>query len=100
MQDFRFLTILKILRLLQVFVVSLKEAKRTFLTPERTTLKKKIIFNHQVRPQGSCMQNFKFLASQEVLHLLQVLAVSFKEAKRTVLTPERMTLKDKSSLII
>ena len=95
-----FISILKILHLLQVFVVSLKEAKRTFLTPERTTLKKKIIFNHQVRPQGSCMQNFKFLASQEVLHLLQVLAVSFKEAKRTVLTPERMTMKDKSSLII
>ena len=46
------------------------------------------------------MQNFKFLASQEVLHLLQVLDVSFKEAKRTVLTPERMTMKDKSSLII
>ena len=36
-----FISILKILHLLQIFVVSLKEAKRTFLTPERTTLKKK-----------------------------------------------------------
>ena len=25
------------------------------------------IINHLVRPQGSCMQNVKFLASQEVL---------------------------------
>ena len=39
------------------------------------------------------MQNFKFLASQEVLHLLQVFAASLKEAKRTFLPPERMTLK-------
>ena len=38
------------------------------------------------------MQNFKFQASQEVLHLLQVFAVSLKEARRTFLTPERMTL--------
>ena len=38
------------------------------------------------------MQNFKFLARQEVLNLLQVFAVSLKEAKMTFLIPERITL--------
>ena len=36
------------------------------------------------------MQNFKFLACQEVLCLLQVFDVSLKEAKGTFLTPARM----------
>ena len=34
------------------------------------------------------MQNFKFVASQEVRHLLRVFAVSLKEAKSTFLIPK------------
>ena len=41
--------------------------------------------------QESCMKYFKLLASQEVLHLLQIFAVSLKEAKMTFLIPERIT---------
>ena len=37
------------------------------------------------------MKYFKLLASQEVLHLLQIFAVSLKEAKMTFLIPERIT---------
>ena len=34
--------------------------------------------------QGTCIKNFKFLPSQEVLHLLTVFDASLKEAKRMV----------------
>ena len=46
------------------------------------------------------MKNVKSLASQEVLHLFLVFAVSLKEAKKTFLTPVWMTLINCSSLII
>ena len=49
------------------------------------------IINHLVRPQGTFISNFKFLASQEVLLLLQVFGASLKEAKGTFLIPEKMT---------
>ena len=58
-----------------------------------------IIF-HLARPQATCISNFKFLASQEVLFLLQVFAVSLKEAKGTFLTPAKMIATFCSSLII
>ena len=48
------------------------------------------INNHLVRPQESCIKNFKFLPIQEVLHLLTVLDASLKEAKMTFLIPERI----------
>ena len=44
--------------------------------------------------RGSCMQTFKFLASQEVFD------VSIKEAKTMFLIPARMTLIIFSPLII
>ena len=46
------------------------------------------------------IQNFKFLASHEVLHLLTVFDVSLKEAKMTFLIPARMNLINLSSFII
>ena len=48
------------------------------------------INNQLVGPQASRNQNFKFLASQEVLHLLTVFDASLKEAKMTFLIPERI----------
>jgi len=47
--------------------------------------------NNLIRPKEGCVQIFRFLASQEVLRLLQVFIVSLKEAKRTFLTRARMT---------
>ena len=63
-------------------------------------LDKFFIINYLVVYQGSCTQNFKFLASQEVLRLLLVFDVSLKEAKMTFLIPARMNLINLSSLII
>ena len=60
-----------------------------FLIPARMTL----INNQLVGPQATCITNFKFLASQEVLFLLQVFAVSLKEAKGTFLTPAKIISK-------
>ena len=58
------------------------------------------INSHLVGPQASCIQYFKFLASQKVLYLLTVFDASLKEAKTTFLIPTRMTLINLSSLII
>ena len=63
-------------------------------------LDKFFIINYLVVYQGSCTQNFKFLASQEVLRLLLVFDVSLKEAKMTFLISARMNLINFSSLII
>ena len=87
MQNFKFLACQEVLCLLQVFDVSLKEAKGTFLTPARMEFEIFFIFNDLFMSQGSCMQNFKFLACQEVARLLQVFDASLKEAKGTFLTP-------------
>ena len=85
--NFKFLASQEVLLLLQVFGASLKEAKGTFLIPEKMTSMIFLIINHLVRPQGTFISNFKFLASQEVLFLLQVFDASLKEAKGTFLTP-------------
>ena len=69
MQNFEFLASQEIFRLLQVFIVSLKEAKRTFLTPAKMTSMLFFSINHLLRPQESCMQNFRFLAGREVLRI-------------------------------
>ena len=58
------------------------------------------INNHLVRPQESCIQNFKFLPIQEVTHLLIVFDASLKEAKMTFLIPDRMIFILFSSIII
>jgi hypothetical protein len=39
--------------------------------------------------KGNCMSSFSLLDAQEVLHLLHVSIMCFKEAKRTFLTPVR-----------
>ena len=80
--------------------VSLKEAKETFLIPEKMTSLIFLIINHLVRPQGIFISNFKFLAIQEVLFLLQVFDASLKEAKGTFLTPEGMTSMKFASFLI
>ena len=98
--NFKFLASQKVLLFLQVFAVSLKEAKGTFLTPAKMISMIFFILDHLVIPQATCISNFKFQASQEVLLLLQVFAVSFKESKGTFLTPAKMTLMNFSSLII
>ena len=51
-------------------------------------------------PQAKCISNFKFLASQEVLLLLQVFDMSPKEAKGTFLIPAQMTLMKFISFLI
>ena len=48
------------------------------------------IIKYLVGYQGSCVQNFKFLATQEVLDLVPVFDASLKEAKMTFLIPERI----------
>ena len=58
------------------------------------------MIDHLVMHQATCISNFKFLASQEVLLLLQVFAVSLKEAKGTFLAPAKMISMIFSSLII
>ena len=101
-QNLKFLVSQEVLHLLPVFDVSLKEAQTTFLIPSRMTLIVLIFFipNHLVRYHGSCIQNHKFLVSQEVIHLLQVFDASLKEAKTTFLIPARITLIIFSSLIM
>ena len=88
--NLKFLASQEVLLLLKVFAVSLKEAKGTFLTPAEMTSLIFLIINHLVRPQGTCISNFKLLASQEVLLLLHVFAVSLKEVKGTFLIPAKM----------
>ena len=91
MQNFKGIDRQEVLHLLPVFDAYLKEAKTTFLIPARMILYLFII-NLLVRYQGSCIQNLKFLVSQEVRHLLQVFDVSLKDAQMVFLIPSRMTL--------
>ena len=71
-----------------------------FLIPVKMTSLIFFIINHLVRSQATYKSNFKFRASQEVLLLLQVFAVSLKEAKWIFLIPERITSIYFSSLTI
>jgi hypothetical protein len=45
-----------------------------------------IFYSSRIRPKGSSVEMFSFLASQEILRLLYVSAMTFKEAKRMFLT--------------
>jgi hypothetical protein len=84
MQNFNPLAYLEVLLLLRVYIVSCKETKRTFLTPDGGHTSGTSLCG----PSGVIMPNFKSLASQEVLLLLHVSIMSSKEAKRMFLTPE------------
>jgi len=67
--NFKFLASQEVLLLLEVFAVSVKESKGTVPDSCKDDFDKFFIINHLVRPKGTCIQNFRFLAGREVLRI-------------------------------
>ena len=67
-----------------------KEAKMTFPDSCKDEYEKNVINNHLVKHQEIYILIFKFLAGQEVFHLLLVFDESLNEAKMTFLIPAKM----------
>ena len=83
MSNFSSLTSQELLCLLCVSIVSFKESKRTFLTPDGVQSSNNVMN----MSNWSIMSIFSSLTIQKLLRLLSTFIVSIKEAKRTFLTP-------------